>query len=345
MSFRIGGIAIEGAPVMLAPMAGVTDLPFRIISRRMGSALSYTEMLSDMALTHGSRKSRAMLLLDPGEKPAVVQLAGSRPEVMADAAVMVEEAGACAVDINMGCPMQKITANGEGAALMKDPERAERIIRAVRSAVKVPVTVKIRKGWDEHTENYLDFALMCEGAGADALAIHARTRKQFYSGEADWDAIAKLKEKLSITVIGNGDVRCAEDAVRMIGRTGCDAVMIGQGALGYPWIFREAKSLIENGEEVPPPGLDELFDVAAEHLDAMIAHFGEGSACLKMRKHLSWYVKGLRQATDAKDRINTLCTGAEMHAFLAEYKDFLRLRGDGTGGIRRIRLEGVRVRV
>lgn len=345
MSFRIGGITVEGAPVMLAPMAGVTDLPFRIIARRMGSALSYTEMLSDMALTHGSRKSRAMLMLDPAEKPAVVQLAGSRPEVMADAAVMVEEAGACAVDINMGCPMQKITSNGEGAALMKDPERAERIIRAVRSAVKVPVTVKIRKGWDEHTENYLDFAVMCEEAGADALAIHARTRKQFYSGEADWDAIARLKERLSVTVIGNGDVRCAEDAVRMMERTGCDAVMIGQGALGYPWIFREAKSLIESGEQVPPPSLDELFGVAAEHLDAMISHFGEASACLKMRKHLSWYVKGLRQATDAKDRINTLCTGAEMHAFLAEYKDFLRSRGDGTGGIRRIRLEGVRVRV
>lgn len=323
MSFSIGPILIQGAPVILAPMAGVTDLPFRIIARRMGSAVSYTEMLSDMALTYGSRKTKSMLKLDPGEKPAVVQLAGSRPDVMARAAVMVEEAGACAVDINMGCPMQKITSNGEGAALMKDPSKAEEIIRSVKAAVGIPVTVKIRKGWDEDTENYLDFALMCQDAGADALAIHARTRKQFYSGSADWEAIAKVKNRLSITVIGNGDIRDARDAVRMLNETGCDAVMIGQGALGNPWIFREARHLIESGELLSPPDIQEVFTVAREHIDAMVALFGERSACLKMRKHLSWYVKGMRQATDAKDRINTCESPTEMHEFLSEYEAFL----------------------
>lgn len=323
MGLRIGVFKVDGAPVMLAPMAGVTDLPFRIIARRMGSAVSYTEMLSDMALTYGSKKTRAMLKLHPLELPAVVQLAGSRPEIMAKAAGMVEEAGASAVDVNMGCPMQKITSNGEGAALMRDPARAEAIIRVVRSAVSIPVTVKIRKGWDEYSENYLEFALMCQDAGASALAIHARTRRQFYSGDADWTAIARLKSALAIPVIGNGDIRSAHDAKRMLCETGCDAVMVGQGALGNPWIFREAKALLEDGLVIPPPNVVEIFAVAREHLDGMVEHFGERSACLKMRKHLSWYVKGLRQATDAKDIINSCSTRQQMHDFMAEYEDFL----------------------
>ncbi len=323
MGLRIGGFEVKGAPVVLAPMAGVTDLPFRIITRRMGSAVSYTEMLSDMALTYGSRKTRAMLKLHPMELPAVVQLAGSRPEVMAKAAAMVEEAGASAVDINMGCPMQKITSNGEGAALMRDPARAEAMIRAVRSAVSIPVTVKIRKGWDEYSENYMDFALMCQDAGVLALAIHARTRRQFYSGDADWGAIAKVKSALSIPVIGNGDIRSAFDADRMLRETGCDAVMVGQGALGNPWIFSEAKALLEDGSVIDPPEVGEIFKVAREHLDGMVEHFGEKSACLKMRKHLSWYVKGLRQATDAKDIINSCSTRQQMYDFMTEYEDFL----------------------
>ncbi len=323
MGLRIGGFEVSGAPVMLAPMAGVTDLPFRIIARRMGSAASYTEMLSDMALTYGSRKTRAMLKLHPLELPAVVQLAGSRPDVMARAAGMVEEAGASAVDINMGCPMQKITANGEGAALMREPAKAEAIIRAVRSAVSIPVTVKIRKGWDEYSENYLEFALMCQDAGVSALAIHARTRRQFYSGYADWAAIAAVKKALTVPVIGNGDIRSAADAGRMLQETGCDAVMVGQGALGNPWIFSEARALLEEGIVAAPPEVGEIFRVAREHLDGMVEHFGESSACLKMRKHLSWYVKGLRQATDAKDIINSCSTRQQMLDFMAEYEDFL----------------------
>jgi tRNA-dihydrouridine synthase B len=323
MSFKIGPLQIIGAPVILAPMAGVTDLPFRIICRKMGGAISYTEMLSDMALTYGNRKTREMLKLDPAELPAVVQLAGSRPEVMAKAAALAEEAGACAVDINMGCPMQKIVSNGEGSALMKDPKRAQEIIRAIKGAVSIPVTAKIRKGWDEESENYLDFSLMCQDAGVDAIAIHGRNRKQFYSGKADWEAIRHIK---AITVIGNGDVQTAEDAVRMIDETGCDAVMIGQGALGYPWIFKETKSLIENKEKLDRPTYEEIFCVAEEHVNAMVAHFGERSACLKMRKHLSWYVKGLRQATDAKDKINACKTVKEMHSFMNQYLTFLQAK-------------------
>lgn len=326
MSFRISSLEVQGAPVVLAPMAGVTELPFRLIARRMGSALSYTEMLSDMALAYGSRKTRAMLKIDPSEKPAVVQLVGSRSDVMAKAAMIVEQAGAAAIDINMGCPMQKITGNGEGAALMKEPERALEILREVKAAVGVPVTVKMRKGWDEDSQNYLEFALMCQDAGAAAVTLHARTRKQFYSGKADWDAIRMLKKALSVPVIGNGDVRTGECAVRMMRETGCDVVMIGQGALGNPWIFREATALMQCTEPAPPPSLEEIFSIAAEHLDAMVAHFGERSACLKMRKHLSWYVKGLRQATDAKDRINALGTARQMHGFLDEYRAFLEER-------------------
>jgi len=227
------------------------------------------------------------------------------------------------VDINMGCPMQKITANGEGAALMREPAKAEAIIRAVRSAVSIPVTVKIRKGWDEYSENYLEFALMCQDAGVSALAIHARTRRQFYSGNADWAAIAAVKKALIVPVIGNGDIRSAADARRMLQETGCDAVMVGQGALGNPWIFGEARALLEDGIVTAPPEVGEIFRVAREHLDGMVEHLGESSACLKMRKHLSWYVKGLRQATDAKDIINTCSTRQQMLDFMSEYEDFL----------------------
>ncbi|HHY33013.1 MAG TPA: tRNA dihydrouridine synthase DusB [Firmicutes bacterium] len=308
----IGDVALA-APVVLAPMAGVTDLAYRVLAKEMGCALVYTEMISDKALIFHNERTFELVRISDLERPVAVQLFGSDPESMASAAAIVRDrVHPDIIDINMGCPTPKIVRNGEGAALMRDVPLAQDIVAAVVGVAGVPVTVKMRKGWDREHVNAVELAQAVEAAGAAAVAVHGRTRDQFYSGEADWSIIKDVKEAVGIPVIGNGDVRSGEDAARMLEETGCDAVMIGRAALGNPWIFREVAIYLATGRKVPPPSLAERAAMAIRHLDMMIELFGEKSAVLQMRKHAAWYLRGIPGAAQARVRINAAKTRAEM---------------------------------
>lgn len=304
---------------MLAPMAGVCDAPFRRICRAMGCALTYTEMVSGMALVHANARTMDMLTLFEDDHPIAVQIFGSDPGVMARAAVMVEQEGADIIDINMGCPVPKIVKNREGSSLMRDPERAWAIVRAVRQKVSVPVTVKIRKGWDDSSVNAVQFARGCVEAGVDGIAVHGRTREQGYSGEADWHIIAQVVDAVDVPVIGNGDVTCAEDARKIMEQTGCAGVMIGRGALGNPWIFRECLHYLNTGELLPEPELYERVSTALRHLDDAVEFKGERVAVREMRKHLAWYIRGLRGAARMREAINTSESVGELRDILSRY--------------------------
>lgn len=309
----IGDVALSG-PAVLAPMAGVTDLAYRLLAKEMGCALVYTEMISDKAVIFRNERTFDMLRISERERPVAVQIFGSDPDSMAEAATIVRDrAHPDIIDINMGCPTQKIVKNGEGAALMRDIPLARDIVAAVVAASGgVPVTVKMRKGWDQEHVNAVELARAVEAAGAMAVAVHGRTRDQFYSGVADQRIIRDVKMAVGIPVIGNGDVRSAEDAARMLAETGCNAVMIGRAALGNPWIFREIAAYLATGEKMAPPSPAERVAMAMRHLDMMIELFGERSAVLQMRKHAAWYVRGVPGAAQARVRINAAKTRAEM---------------------------------
>ncbi|MBO8159740.1 tRNA dihydrouridine synthase DusB [Thermosyntropha sp.] len=309
--FKIGKVEIKNR-VVSAPLAGVTDKAFRIVIKSFGCGLVFTEMISDMGLFYEQAKTKEIADISGEEKPIAVQIFGSDPEYMAKAALKVENMGADIIDINMGCPAPKIVKNGEGAALMLDLPRARRIIREVISVVQVPVTVKMRRGWDENNINYLELGAIAEEEGASAVTLHGRTRNQFYSGKADWESIKMLKKHLSVPVIGNGDIWKAEDALRMLESTGCDAVMIGRGAMGNPFIFREAVELIENGRVIPPPSWEEKVEVAIKHLELACYFKGEAVAVREMRKHLAWYIKGMRGAAKIREEINRLTSKEEI---------------------------------
>jgi nifR3 family TIM-barrel protein len=318
--------------VVLGPMAGVTEAPFRGICKRMGAALTYTEMISAKGLHYNpdARVSRELLTFDPAEVPCAVQLFGSDPALMADrAAWVVAEYGpdvAC-IDVNMGCPVTKVVGNGEGSALMRTPDLAAAIVRVMAEAVPVPVTVKFRAGWDESSVNAVEFACAMEAAGASALCVHGRTRQQFYRGTADWDVIAAVKAVVSVPVIGSGDVFSATDAKAMLDRTGCDAVMVARGAQGNPWIFREARALIDRDEVLAPPSALERVAMAREHARALVA-FGGEHAVTRMRKHVGWYITGIPGASRVRDRVNHVVSSAELDALLAEYATYLKERGE-----------------
>lgn len=314
----IGDVVIRG-PLVLAPMAGITDSAFRRIVKEMGADLVYTEMISDKALVFGNKKTGEMIRLEPEERPASCQIFGSDPAFMARAARIVEDAGADLIDINMGCPTPKIVRNGEGAALMRNPRLAAEIIRAVVSAVARPVTVKIRKGWDNNSVNAVEIARIAASEGARAVAVHGRTRDQLYSGKADWGIIAKVKRAVDIPVIGNGDVRSPRDAKRMLDETGCDAVMIGRGTLGNPWIFRETRRFLLYGETIPPPTLDERLSMMLRHLEMAIQEKGEHIAILQMRKHLAWYLHGLRDSARAREAINCAGSYDKVRSVIVDY--------------------------
>lgn len=309
--FKIGNLALENR-VVAAPLAGITDRAFRLILKSMGCGLVFTEMVSDMGLLYNSSKSRQ--IADPSGDigPVAVQIFGSNPEAMAQAAQMVETMGAAMIDINMGCPTPKIVRNGEGAALMLNPELSRRIIRCVIAAVKVPVSIKMRKGWDEAQCNYLQMGEIAAAEGVQAITLHPRTRMQFFSGQADWQAITALKRLVPVPVIGSGDINKAEEAVRMIDETGCDAVMIGRAALGNPFIIRETVALLEHDHKIAAPLPTEKINVAIRHLDLAIQNKGESIAVREMRKHISWYTKGMPAAARLREKINHAVTRQEM---------------------------------
>lgn len=317
---NIGNIELS-APLALAPMAGITDLPFRLICRRLGCGMTVSEMVSAKGLLYKNVKTTEMLRIDDGERPTAIQLFGSVPAELAEAARMVEASGADMIDFNMGCPVPKIVNNGEGSALMKNPQLAHDILAAMVKAVKIPVTVKFRAGWDDANRNAVEIARAVEAAGVSAVAVHGRTRQQFYEGKADWSIIADVKQAVKVPVFGNGDIFTVADGLRMLEQTGCDGLMIGRGADGNPWLFT-ALAAVLRGETLPqPPSLKERLAQAAEHLEMLIAYKNEVVAVKEMRRHISAYLKGMPHAAEFRGRFHKVDTQEQFSELLAEYSE------------------------
>ena len=315
---KIGNVELSNR-IFLAPMAGVTDMPFRVLCKEQGCGLVYTEMVSAKGMHYEDEKSTKLTLLDENEKPGAVQIFGSEPDIMAGVTEKLNASDASIIDINMGCPAPKITKNGEGSALMKRPEQVERIIRAVVKASIKPVTVKIRKGWDESSVNAVEIAKIAEASGASAVTVHGRTREQYYSGKADWNIIRQVKEAVSIPVIGNGDVVGPREAKRLLEETGCDAIMIGRGAQGNPWIFNAVIKYLEEGVFANEPTAQEKISTIIRHMNMLIEHKGERTGILEMRSHIAWYIKGMRDAAYTKQKIFKMTDKDEIISLLQDF--------------------------
>ncbi|MBQ9155639.1 MAG: tRNA dihydrouridine synthase DusB [Eubacterium sp.] len=303
-------------PVILAPMAGVTDLPFRLLCKEQGAEVMVTEMISAKALYYGNKNTLPLMQIEEEEEPVGVQIFGSEPELMGQMAHKIEDRGFAFIDINMGCPVPKIVNNHEGSALMLDPIRAGRIVEEVVRAVSLPVTVKIRLGFDAGHVNAPEFARVLEAHGADAIAVHARTREQYYSGKADWNMIRQVKEAVKIPVIGNGDITCGADALRMKEETGCDGVMIGRGARGNPWIFREVKAALSGRPQPERPDIHEVRDMLLRQATLGVQYKGEYTAIREMRKHTAWYTTGLPGSSRLRAAVNKVSTLEELKNLL-----------------------------
>ncbi|HJB15956.1 MAG TPA: tRNA dihydrouridine synthase DusB [Candidatus Blautia excrementipullorum] len=313
--WKIGPVDIEN-PFVLAPMAGITDLPFRGLCREQGAGLVYTEMVSAKAISYRNRNTLPLMEISPGEHPAALQIFGSEPELMAEVARSIEEQPFDILDINMGCPVPKVVNNGEGSALLKNPALIREIVTAVSGAVKKPVTVKIRIGFEGASVDPVEIAKIIEDSGAAALAVHGRTRQQYYSGHADWETIRKIKEAVSIPVMGNGDVDSPKKAEAMLKETGCDAVMIGRAARGNPWIFREMNHYFQTGELLPRPSLEELKEMILRHTRWQIEKKGEYTGIREMRKHVAWYTAGMRHSAGIRRESNLISSYQELEALL-----------------------------
>ena len=304
-------------PVFLAPMAGVTDMAYRILVHELGCPLVYTEMVSVNGINYRNERTLRMLRTDARERPLALQLFGNAPEAVARAAAYVESLGvADVIDFNMGCPAPKIVKNGEGSALMREPKRAGEILRALRRAVRLPVTLKIRKGWDEAHVNAVEIARLAEDVGVDAVAVHGRTREQFYSGQADWDIIRAVKQGVRIPVIANGDVRNAGDLSRILAATGADGVMIGRAAQGNPWLFRELATFVKTGETPAPPTVEEKRALILRHLDMLIETKGSHIGPREMRKHATWYTRGMKNSARLRELFNRAETREDFSSIL-----------------------------
>ena len=327
---KIGNVTLD-SPFVLAPLAGVSDSPFRQLAREQGAAAVYTEMVSADGLVRGSRATLEYCAFEPSERPIGVQLFGSDPAILADATRVLSdlppERRPDMVDINMGCPVRKVVNRAAGAALLQDVPRIERIIRAMSEATDLPVTAKIRLGWDGESRNVVEVAKALEGAGAKAVAIHARTRAEKFEGTAHWDMIAAARRAVGIPVIGNGDVREAPDALERLAASGADGVMIGRGAMSNPWIFRRILALAGRGETLPPPTAQERLETGIRHLEMLVRSSGEVVAAKEMRKHVAWYIKGLPHSARVREQVNHSRTAAEMAELLGAYLSDLAAHG------------------
>lgn len=311
MKLQIGNVELDNQ-VILAPMAGVTDLPFRLLCKEQGAGLLCMEMVSAKAIYYHNRNTEDLMTIRPEECPVSLQLFGSDPDIMAEMAKKIEDRPFAILDINMGCPVPKVVNNGEGSALMKNPKLVEQIVYKVSHAIKKPVTVKIRKGFDDAHLNAVEIAKIAESAGAAAVAVHGRTREQYYSGKADWNCIRAVKESVRIPVIGNGDVTDALSAKRMLDETGCDGIMIGRGAQGNPWIFREVTEYLDTGVIPPRPDPAQIRRVVERHAALQLAVKGEYTGVREMRKHLAWYTTGLPGSAKYRQMINSMETMEEL---------------------------------
>ena len=314
---QIGSVTLPNN-LILAPMAGVTDLPFRLLCKEQGAGLLCMEMVSAKAILYKNRNTQALLTIDPRENPVSLQLFGSDPDIIAEIAHQIEDRPFDILDLNMGCPVPKIVNNGEGSALMKNPKLAGEIIEKTVKAIKKPVTVKIRKGFDDEHVNAVEMAKIAEASGAAAVAVHGRTREQFYSGKADWEIIRQVKEAVKIPVIGNGDVTSARLAADMRKQTGCDGVMIGRGAQGNPWIFHELLVYEETGQIPERPNIQQICDTILRHARLQIEFKGEYLGIREMRKHTAWYTKGMTGSARLRDMVNQVETYEELEALLTK---------------------------
>ena len=318
----IGNVTLDNMTV-LAPLAGITNLPMRLMAKEEECGLVCSEMVSSYGLVYKSLKTQKIMDSDAREKPLSVQIFGAEPAVMAEAACMVEASGADILDINCGCSVRKILKSGSGSALMRTPEKARAVINAVRKAIRIPLTIKIRSGWERSGDQALEIARMAEDSGVDAIAVHPRLASQGFGGRADWTLIKAIKEQSKIPVVGNGDIVTAEDAVRMQKETGCDAVMIGRGAIGNPWIFSQVKALLR-GEAVRMPTIGMRFDMVVRYIGETVAYLGEESACYMLRSRLGWFVKGMPHSSRFRESIKHISSEAEAIEILQHYRNALQ---------------------